>query len=208
MSKDVYTAPVIEEVKVEKPAPETTDQETKPANKPTTNNTISPNINQKAVVPDVINIAAMVSANGNAVSDLMIKRIERHFAFLKGTKGFSTEHERVTEQVSFVETIANSVKLDFDKYALVTDYLYNQLRENPEVVTQGKIFKFLRGADRNYSSIGIERYKSYMNLLIKLATNHADRRRQFKLIDINYATKDLKEKARDNINTYFRKLVS
>ena len=157
---------------------------------------------------DVVGVSQMLNAKGNLVTASMIARIDRHMAFLVGTEGFNDVAERNLEQVSFIETIGNSMKLDFDGYVIVTDYLLEQIRANQQVFTDGMAFRFTASLGKAYPADVVRNYQSYIELLTKIAVNWKVRYKLKKLIDITYAIKDLQPKAKVNVTQYFNKVAA
>lgn len=157
---------------------------------------------------DVISVSKMLNAKGTVVTDQMIARIDRHMKYLRGEEGFNDQKERDTEQVTFIETIGNSLKMDFEGYAIVTDYLLKQVRDNQSVFSDGMAFRFTVGLDKNYPTDIIRQYQSYVELLTKIAANWKVRYKLKKLIDIAYVIQPLQNKAKENITQYFNKISS
>lgn len=161
-----------------------------------------------ATVPDVIGVSKMLNAKGTLVTASITTRIDRHMRYLVGAEGFNSVEERNQEQVSFIETIGNSMKLDFEGYAIVTDYLLGQIRENQQVFTDGLAFRFTVGLGKDYPADVVQSYQSYIELLTKIAVNWKVRYKLKKLVDITYAIKDLQPKGKVNVTQYFNKIAS
>jgi hypothetical protein len=161
-----------------------------------------------APIPDVIGVGKMLNAKGNLVTADMIARINRHMKYLTGEEGFNNVEERNAEQISFIETIGNSMKQDFEGYVVVTDYLLEQIRANQQVFTDGLAFRFTVGLDKGPYYDIVKSYQSYMQVLTKIAINWNVRFKLKKLIDITYAANSLQPQAKRNLTQYFNKLAS
>lgn len=157
---------------------------------------------------DTVSVADMINAKGSDVSETLKQRIDRHVTYLAGQRSFPSTKAEKEEQISFIETIGNSVQLNLDQYAVVTDYLIKVIRENLEHFDHGGVFKFTKGIEREYNAKAVQEFKNYMTLLVRISREYANRRQLNRMVDINTLTKGLKQKARDNINTYFRRLAS
>lgn len=161
-----------------------------------------------APIPDVIGVGKMLNAKGTLVTADMIARIDRHMKFLRGDEGFASTKERDDEMISFIETIGNSIKQDFEGYVVVTDYLLEQIRENQKVFTGGTAFRFLQGISKGAYRDNVVNYQSYVELLTKFAVNWNVRYKLKKLVDITYAVKTLPKQGQINLTQYFNKLSS
>lgn len=157
---------------------------------------------------DTVSVGDMINAKGTDVSATLQQRIDRHVMYLAGKRSFASHAAEKEEQISFIETIGNSVLLNLDQYAIVTDYLIKTIRENLEHFDHGGVFKFTKGIEREYNAKAVQEFKNYMTLMVRISRDYANRRQLNRMIDINTLTKGLKQKARDNINTYFRRLAS
>ena len=214
MSNEEYTPPVTQNletpVEEKKVTPVVADKPLAPttALKPTGLQTSTVKEPSLAPVQDTIAVAKMVNAKGTAVTDVMIDRIDRHFKYLSGEVGFADIAARHQEQVTFIESIGNSLQADFDTYVLVTDHLLTKIRENSAVFSSGEAFRFLQGLDKNYPLSTIRAYKLYIELLTKIAANWKYRYKLKKLIDPAAVMADLPAKARQNLSQYFNKLAS
>lgn len=161
-----------------------------------------------AEVDDVIDIAKMVNAKGNVVTDIMKSRIANHVKYLRGEVGFADQEAAELEQVSFIETVGNMLKLDFPQYVIVTDYFLGVIRENPQVFSDGLAFRFTAGLNRKYPDEYIKRYQSYIELLTKIAKNWKVRYKLGKLVDPAYTISFFDRKGQENVTQYFRKVTS
>lgn len=154
----------------------------------------------------VIDVSKLVNAKGTVVSDLAIARIERHLTYIRGEVGFSSSEERFEEQAGFIQSVGNMLKLDFDQYALVTDYLLTKIRENQDVFSNGEAFRFIPGMEKRYPTDAISGYQAYIELLTKIASNWKVRYKLKKLIDIGYVSQSLPRKGKENLAQYFNKV--
>lgn len=161
-----------------------------------------------APIPDVIGVGKMLNAKGTLVTADMIARIDRHMKFLRGDEGFASTKERDDEMVSFIETIGNTLKQDFEAYVVVTDHLLQQIRDNQKVFTGGTAFRFLQGISKGAYRDNVAAYQSYVELLTKFAVNWNVRYKLKKLVDITYAVRTLPRQGQVNLTQYFNKLAS
>lgn len=204
MGQPTKSAPQIEEVKdlASEKEPVLVLDEAPPA--APVKSTGAANIKLKDV--ETVKIGDQISAKGDFVSELMITRINQHMEYLRGEKGFATDDVRFREMITFMETIGNSTTLGIDQYCVVTDFLMKTIRDNLDDFKEGRAFRFMRGLSRHYSDSAIAAYQNYMTMLIRLAGAYADRKRVFKKMDLDYITVGMPVVARNNINTYIRRL--
>ena len=211
MSKDTFTSPQVTDLSGKAPAAEATapvvTKEVAPvaAAAPAT----APATAEASFVPkqDVIAINKMVNAKGTVTTDIMVARIKQHMEFLSGAKRYKNKEEEVQEQVSFIETIGNSLKLDFPQFALVTDELLNAIRENKDVFQKGTQFRFTMGLDKTYPAQYIRTYQVYMTFLAMVAKNWVSRYKLDKLVDLAHVIHDFDRKGKENLTQYFRYLT-
>lgn len=216
MSTDQYVAPVTQELsaKVEEKTPAVAEKAVaptatpSPAAKPAGLQTSTPKEPSLIPVEDVISVAKMVNAKATEVTAVMVDRIDRHFKYLSGELGFADVAARHQEQVTFIETIGNSLQADFEVYVLVTDHLLTKIRENITLFNSGEAFRFVQGLDKGYPISTIRVYKLYIELLTKIAGNWKYRYKLKKLMDPATVMADLPPKGRVNLNQYFNKLAS
>lgn len=154
----------------------------------------------------VVSVAKMVNAKGNIATDAIVIRINRHMEYLSGKTGFNSEKDRHDEQVNFMETVGNSLKLDFDAYVVVTDTLMTAIRANQAVFSDGMAFRFMVGLEKRYPADGIKAYKAYIELLTKIAANWTVRYKLPKLVDVTFGIALLDRVGKTNVEKYFRKL--
>jgi len=159
-------------------------------------------------LPAVIGVNKILNAKGTVVTDIMIKRIDKHLEFLNGTVGFKDTEERDQEQVSFIETIGNSLKMDFDGYVVFTDYLLTKIRDNQKVFTDGLAFRFCAELKKGSYTEAVKNYQAYIEFLTKIAINWNVRYKLKKLVDTAYVIQPLNQKGKENVTQYFNKLAS
>lgn len=153
-----------------------------------------------------VGINSQVNGKGTIVSDIMITRIENHIKYLNGTKGFPNKEAQEEEQITFMETIGESLKLDFPLYVIVTDHLLEVIRKNQSVFADGLAFRFMAGMDKKYPLEITNKYKTYIELLTKITSYWSVRYKLNKLIDVSYVFDGLDRKAKENITQYFNTL--
>ena len=156
----------------------------------------------------VIAISRMVNAKGTASTDVILARIEKHMKHLSGQLGFKDETEKLHEQLSFIETIGNTLRLDFPQYALVTDVLLSNIKANQSVFDKGLAFRFVASLGKAYPTEHVKTYQSYMSFLAVIAKNWSTRNKLKNLVDVGYVTKDFPQKAKENVSQYFRHVIS
>jgi hypothetical protein len=159
-------------------------------------------------LPAVIGVNKILNAKGTVVTDIMIKRIDKHLEYLNGTVGFKDTEERDEEQVSFIETIGNSLKMDFDGYVVFTDYLLTKIRDNQKVFTDGLAFRFCAELKKGSYTEAVKNYQAYIEFLTKIAINWNVRYKLKKLVDTAYVIQPLNQKGKENVTQYFNKLAS
>lgn len=160
------------------------------------------------VAEGTITISKMINAKGTATTDVILGRIEKHMKHLSGQLGFKNEEEKVREQLSFIETIGNTLRLDFPQYALVTDVLLNNIKANQTVFDKGLAFRFVGSLGKSYSQEHIKTYQTYMNFLAVVAKNWTTRNKLGNLVDVGYVTKEFPQKAKENVTQYFRRVTN
>ncbi|MNM18443.1 hypothetical protein D3C81_287360 [compost metagenome] len=207
MSDPEYQGPEVDNL--EEPAVNTTQvkggKTTKEVVPPTTKVVAEATFSE---TPDIIGVASLTNAKGDVVTDVLKSRIDRHLQYLKGKKSFATQKEREDEQSSFIESIGGSFQLPYEQFVVVTDYILNVVRGNPEAFAGGQVFRFTPGLDKVYPIDHIRTYKAYMSLLIMISKNWVSRYKLNKLVDVTYAIKDLPTKtAKENVTRYFNQLM-
>ena len=197
-------------------APESVDLDAKA---PEGKTTVKPAGKAKPVAPvatevsyeqgqDVIGIGKMVNAKGTAVTEIMVGRINAHMEFLSGKKGFKNKEEEVLEMATFIETIGNSLKLDFEQFVLVTDTLLCAIQENQKVFNSGLAYRFTTGLDKKYPAEFISNYQTYMLFLTRVSQNWKARYKLNRLISLAFVIENFDQKAKENITRYFRYLTN
>lgn len=158
---------------------------------------------------DTIGIAKMINVEGDATTDVVKARIGRHIEFLSGKLSYPDEEARNNEQVTFINTIANTFRMEFDQFVIVTDFILSQIRENQQIFVDGTAFRFIRALSATaYPREHLETYKSYMAMLTKIAGNWSRRYELNKLIDPTYAIRDIPPRGKENITQYLNKLMN
>jgi len=158
--------------------------------------------------PMVIGIAKMVNAKGDTTTDIMVTRINRHIEFLAGRRRFKDKKEEQDEQISFIETIGNSMRLDFEQFVVVTDDLLTVIRQNADVFSSGLAFRYTVGLDKKYPAQTIRLYHTYLAFLTMVAKNWEARYKLHSLIDLASVITDLNRKGKENVTQYFRYLTN
>jgi len=181
------------------------DTSEKKAQAPSAGAAKEPSLNE---TPDVIGIGKMINAKGDLVTDVMKARIERHLKYLRSETSFKDREEATNEQVTFMETVGNMLKLDFEQYVVVTDFFLGEIRKTPEVFSESVAFRFIAGLTRQYPSEYIKNYQTYIELLSKIAKNWKVRYKLGQLMDITYAISDFDRRGKENVTQYFRKVTS
>lgn len=207
-----YVAPVTEELsqKVTDKSNTTANQgSAKPAEqKPTEQKSEETTFKKEQQEAQVIGLKQMVNSKGNATTDIIVERIEKHISYLSGKVAFANNDAKAREQQSFIETIGNSLKLDFDQYVLVTDELLRVIRENDKVFRDGLAFRFMVGLGANYPLESVKAYQSYITYLTKIAFNWSNRHRINELVDPTFVMQNLDRKSKENITRYFNMMRS
>lgn len=157
--------------------------------------------------PNVIGVGRMTNAKGDTTTDVIKDRITRHFEYLRGKLSFKDDATRIEEQITFIETIGNVFKLDYEQYVVVTDYLLNAVREAKEVFTDGTAFRFTKDLDKQYPIENIRQYRDYMALLTMISNNWPRRHELHKFVDPTYAIKDLNRLGKVNVTQYINQLT-
>lgn len=155
----------------------------------------------------IIGVGKMTNAKGTAVTTFIIARIDQHLKYLKGEQGFKDDEARVKEMTEFMETIANTLKLKFEQYTVVTDHLLSVIRSNPEIFVNGTAFRFTRNLGKDYPASAIDSYRNYMTLLSMVARAWQRRHKLNTLIDPTYTIRNLSTAGKENVTQYFNKLM-
>lgn len=156
----------------------------------------------------VIGIAKMTNAKGDETTAVYEARIIRHLKYLSGEVGFKDAEEREKEQMTFIESIGNTLKLPFEQYVVVTDFLLNEIRKNADIFSNGTVFRFTSGLDKMYPIEHIRTYRNYMTMLTMIANNWSRRYELNKVLDVTYTIKDLPRVGKENVTQYINKLMS
>ncbi|MNG46900.1 hypothetical protein D3C79_47640 [compost metagenome] len=205
-----WTPPVIDEVGpvTEQPVTPTPTEPTEPAPGPDVSLEVEKGEASLDEVPNVVPGPEMVADGGSAVTNIMLRRIEKHLRHLKGEVGFASIEEQRLEQVSFIETVGESTSLDFEKFKIVTDALIRMIVDNKELFRSGEALRFLKNLQGHYSQQSVNRYTDYVTFLTKIAVNWTNRARLRQQTDIATVIADLREVGKQNVTMYFNTLVA
>ncbi len=156
----------------------------------------------------VVLVSQMINAKSNAVSNVFTQAIDRYIALLTGELNVGAD-KIADEQISFMNTLSNTLNLGYEDYVLVTDHLVKRLAEKRDVVNELNMFQFIPRLGANtFSKSALDRYKQYFMALVTLSRNLAQRDRIGRLIDIATLAKGYKPKAVSNITQYFQRNYS
>lgn len=156
---------------------------------------------------NVIDIADLINAKGNATTAVLNARIDKHFEYITGKLSFSTDQQRVEEQSGFIHTVANSLHLDFPDYVVFADHLLNKIRENQDLFCGGRAFRFCHGIEKDIPLEHVQNYRNYMTMLSMVATNWQRRAQLSKFVDVTYLCRGLTKNGRVNVTQYIHKLM-
>lgn len=150
----------------------------------------------------------MISGTQDAVSKTFTDTFERYIRILEGSSGVPVD-KLGYEQVLFMKTLSNTLNLNFERYAIVTDWLVLRIKANQAVLTSENIFRLVYHIPSSaYKPAEVERYKKYMMALVVLSENLQTRQRVGRLIDIASLAKGYKASAAQNITQYFQRTYS
>lgn len=205
-----YTPPAVEEVTPPTPAaePETPAAPAEPAPGPDVSLEVASTEAQIESTPNRVPGPDMVTEGGNAVTNIMLRRIEKHLKYLRGEIGFPDIEAQRREQVDFIETVGESTTLPYDKFKIVTDALVRMIADNKELFRSGRALRFLENLAGVYSQASINRYTDYITFLTKIAVNWTNRSRLRQQTDIAIVIKDLRQTGKENVTMYFNTLVA
>lgn len=154
-------------------------------------------------VPTIITVSEMVNSKTSVVTDVFKEAIHRYTKILSGELAVPDTQYR-EEQLSFMRTVSNSMDLSFKDYALVTDFLVFEIRDNKKAYDDIRLFSLLYSLTASdMSASAKDRYKCYMSALVTLSQNLTQRNRIGQLVDVATLTKGYKESVAQNIQTYF-----
>ena len=206
-----YVAPVVEQVGEVTPAPVTPVAPETPAT-PAPGPVVSaeaPNNEATLEAPAAkVAKADMVTANSSAVTNIMLRRLEKHIKHLRGELGFADIKAQNEEQVTFMETIGSSTTMEYADYKLVTDALVRAIIDNKDIFRSGDHLRFMRGLGGKYPQASINRYEHYINFLTHVAVNWSSRHRLKSSTDIAIVIKDMRNAGKQNVTMYFNALVA
>lgn len=202
-NKESFAAPLTEELSGKDPIqPQQPEKKNREEQKETTKDS------KFEAGSTVIGVKEMVDTKEKIATKIMIERIQHHLQFLTGKLSFPNTDAQIKEQVTFIETIGNSLKLDYDQFIVVTNELLNQIKDNKDTFTNGTPFRFMSVLDKQYSPDIIKTYQSYILFLTKLAKNWSSRYKLNKLVDIAFVTQDMDRKSKENLTRYFQSLIN
>lgn len=150
----------------------------------------------------------MVAVDGSAVTNIMLRRIEKHLAYLRGEIGFADMAAQRREQVDFMETVGESTCLEYDKFKIVTDALIRMIADNKELFRSGEALRFIVNLNGYYNQTSITRYIDYITYLTKIAVNWTNRSRLRQQTDIAIVVDGLRQVGKENVTMYFNSLVA
>lgn len=203
-----YTPPAVEEVTPPTPEPEAPATPAAPAPGPDVSLEVDAGEAQIESTPSRVPGPDMVEEGGNAVTNIMLRRMEKHLKYLRGDLGFADITAQRREQVDFIETIGESTTLPYDKFKIVTDALVRMIADNKELFRSGRALRFLENLAGEYSQASINRYTDYITFLTKIAVNWTNRSRLRQQTDIAIVIKDLRLAGKENVTMYFNALVA
>lgn len=200
-NKEVFTPPVSEDLSgKEQEQPKETEK--KSAAESTTKNT---SFEQKSVT---IGIKEMVDSKEKIATTIMKERIQHHMQYLNGKLKFKDDQAQIDEQVTFIETIGNSLKLDYPQFVIITNELLNQIKANKDTFTKGSPFRFMSVLNTRYSPDIIKTYQTYIIFLTRLANNWSIRYKLNELVDLSFVIKDMDRKAKENMTRFFNDMLA
>lgn len=207
-----YVPPVIDEVgPTPTPEPETPvapTEPTGPAPGPEVSLEVQGGEAQIEAAPSRVPGPEMVTPAGDVVTNIMLRRIEKHLKYLRGDLGFADIHAQRREQVDFIETIGESTSLPYEKFKVVTDALVRMVADNKDLFRSGQALRFLENLQGHYNQASINRYTDYITFLTKIAVNWTNRSRLRNQTDIAIVIKDLRQAGKENVTMYFNALVA
>lgn len=149
-----------------------------------------------------ISVAEMLNYKGDAVSAVFIKTLQDYADILCG-KAATMDPRK--EQSCFMNTVYETLDLDFDKFCVVTDFLVNTMIENEEAFSDINLFSLMPYVDAEFSKAQRSRFRSYILALATLARAGRNRRNISQYIDIPMLVSEFSDKAKNNINSYFNR---
>jgi len=159
--------------------------------------------------PTVVKAEDQVNGRGTATTDILVSRVNRHFDWLAGRLRIDTKKARDQEQSDFMDTIGNSLKLDYREFKLVTDVLLAAIRKDLKTFTDGgQAFRFIPGMEPAYAPEYVAAYQTYITFLTRVAKNWARRHDAAKMSDITTVIEGFPTKGRANVTQYFNELAA
>lgn len=204
-----YTPPVVDEVGPTPTEPETPAVDpAEPAPGPDVSLEVEKGEASLEEVPSRVPGPDMVDTGGSAVTNIMLRRIEKHLSHLTGKVGFADIEAQRLEQVDFMETVGASTSLPYDKFKIVTDALIRMIADNKELFRSGEALRFLENLSGHYPQSHINRYTDYITFLTKIAVNWTNRSRLRNQTDIGTVIDGLRQVGKENVTMYFNSLVA
>lgn len=158
--------------------------------------------------PASVLISEMITADGTAVTTIMLRRLEKHMKFIRGTLAFRDKQELFEEQVTWIDTVGNSLNLDYPQYVLVTKAILAEMLKDVELFRDGGAYRFLQGIKGKCPANAIEGYEAYVTFLTRVAANWSTRHRLRTSVDIAFPVSRLPTaKGKENLTKFFNTLV-
>lgn len=157
---------------------------------------------EKENVPTVVLASEMVGSKSNAVTDVFVEALTRYKNVLAGNLVLNKSQLK-EEQAAFMNTVSNTMNLEFKDYVLTTDALVLLMRDNKEAFNEKRLYELFYYVQGDYSKKAAERYMRYMSALYTLSQNLRNRSRIGKMVDIVSLSSGYTTKAATNIQNYF-----
>lgn len=165
---------------------------------------------EASLVEDPAKVLAgeMITEDGTAVTTIMLRRLEKHMKFVRGTLAFRDKQELFEEQVTWIDTVGASLTLDYPQYVLVTKAILAEILQDVNLFRDGGAYRFLQSIKGKYPANAIEGYEAYFTFLTRVATNWATRHRLRTSVDIAFPVSRLPTaKGKENLTKFFNTLV-
>lgn len=158
--------------------------------------------------PAKVLVSEMVTADGTAVTTIMLRRLEKHMKFVRGTLAFRDSSERFDEQVTWIDTVGNSLNLDYPQYVLVTKAILAEILKDVDLFREGGAYRFLQSVKGKIPASAVEGYEAYFTFLTRVAANWKTRHRLRSSIDIAFPVSRIPTaKGKENLTKFFSSLV-
>lgn len=150
----------------------------------------------------------MVTADGTAVTTIMLRRLEKHMKFVRGELAFRDKNELFDEQVTWIDTVGNSLNLEYPQFVLVTKAILAEMLKDVDLFRDGAAYRFLQSIKGKYPANAIEGYEAYCTFLTRVAANWNTRHRLRTSVDIAFPVSRLPTaKGKENLTKFFNTLV-